>query len=118
MMLRAGGLQVPATAPRTCVPLSAWNRQHGHDLDSIARENGKEWMLVEELGGGLVRISAHNRERAQAIAYIVDPSLRDLLGLPQWSAHADNGGVMLVDPCLPGRRAFSCLRTAIGFGES
>ncbi len=27
--------------------LSAWNGQHGHDLDRIARENGKMRVLIE-----------------------------------------------------------------------
>ena len=74
-------------------------------------------MIVEELGGGLVRIRAHDRESAHVIARIVDATLRDLLGFPQWSAHADNGGVMFLDPRLPGRDAFSFLRTAIAFGK-
>jgi len=30
-------------------------------------KNGKVWMFVEELGGGLVRIRAHNRECAHVI---------------------------------------------------
>jgi hypothetical protein len=79
--VRAGRLQVQVT-PRALPPLSAWNGQHGHDLDGIARENGKVRMLVEELGSGLMRIRAHNRECAHVIARIVDPTLRDLLGFP------------------------------------
>src|ERR1700741_3726203 len=62
--------------------LSAWNGQHGDDLDGIARENGKVRMPVEELGSGLMRIRVHNRECAHVIARIVDPTLRDLLGFP------------------------------------
>src|SRR5439155_15844004 len=64
------------------LPLSAWNGQHGHDLDGIARENGKVRMPVEELGSGLMRIRAHNRECAHVIARIVEATLRDLLGFP------------------------------------
>src|SRR5664279_556569 len=64
--------------PRGLPLLSAWNGQHGHDLDGVARENGKVRMIVEELGGGLVRIRAHNCESAHFIAYIVDSTLRDL----------------------------------------
>src|ERR1700688_889853 len=66
--------------PRALPPLSTWNGQHGHDLDGIAREYGKVRMLVEEPGGGIVRIRAYNRECAHVIARIVDPTLRDLLG--------------------------------------
>jgi hypothetical protein len=33
--------------PCALPPLSAWNGQHGHDLDRIARENGKMRMLIE-----------------------------------------------------------------------
>src|ERR1035438_4520830 len=103
-------LQATARALR---PLGAWNGQHGHDLDGIARENGKVRMLVKELGGGLVRIREHNRESTHVIARIFDPTLRNLFGFPQRSAHADNGGVMFLDPPLPGRHAFSFPGTAI-----
>src|ERR1022692_4947759 len=61
-------------------PLGAWYRQHGHDLDGIARENGKVRMLLKEFGGGLVRVATHNHKRAHIIADIVDPALRDLFG--------------------------------------
>ena len=44
--VRAGGLQVQII-PRALPPLSARNGQHGHDLDRIARENGKMRMPVE-----------------------------------------------------------------------
>src|SRR6202521_1614351 len=83
-------------AVRVSRPLSAWYGQHGHDLDGIARENGKVRMLLEEFGGGLVRVRSHNRKSAHVIARIVDPALRDPLGFPQWSAHGDNGGVMFL----------------------
>src|SRR5450631_1883108 len=66
--------------PRSLRPLGTWNGQHWHDIDGIARENGKVRMIVEELSGGLVRIRAHNRKSAHVIARIVDPTLRDLLG--------------------------------------
>jgi len=114
--VRAGTLQVLITPARS-TSLSAWNGQHGHDLDGIARENGKVRMPVEEPGGSLVRIRSHNRECAQLIAFIVDPTLRDLLGFPQWPAHADNGGVMFLDPRLPSCYAFLFLRAAIQFGQ-
>src|SRR5664279_2699004 len=103
--------------PRGLPLLSAWNGQYGHDLDGVARENRKVRMVVEELGGGFVRIRTHNRECAHFIAYIVDSTLRDLLGFPQWSAHADNGGLMFLDPRLPGRHPFSFLRTSIALGK-
>jgi hypothetical protein len=38
--------QAPGS-PRALPPLSARNGQHGHDLDRIARENGKMRMLIE-----------------------------------------------------------------------
>ena len=44
--VRTGGLQVPGHPART-TSLSARNGQHGHDLDRIARENGKMRMLIE-----------------------------------------------------------------------
>jgi hypothetical protein len=115
-MMRCARARLQAT-PRAGCLLSAWDGQHGHDLDGIARENCKVRMLVEELGGSLVGIRAHNRESTHVIARIVDPTLRDFLGFPQWSAHADNGGVVFLDPRLPGRHAFSFLRTAIFFGK-
>src|SRR5450631_1293980 len=97
-------------------PLSTRDRQHGHDFDRIARKYGEMRMLVKEPGGRLMRLCAYYRESTDGIADIVDPMLRDLLGLPKWSAHADNGRVMFLDPRLPGRHAFSFLRTALAFG--
>src|SRR5208283_2911570 len=97
--------------------LSARNWQHGHDLDAVARENRKVRMIVEQLGGGLMRIRAHDRESTHAVARIVDAALRDLLGFSQRSAHADDGGMMFLYPRLPCRDAFSLLRTAIAFGK-
>jgi hypothetical protein len=68
--------------PRTPRPLSARYGQHGHDLDGIAREDGKVRMPLEQLGGGLVRVRTHNRKSAYLIASIVDPALSDPLGFP------------------------------------
>src|SRR5258706_15021970 len=98
-------------------PLAAGYGQYGHDLDGIARENGKVRMLLEEPGGGLVRVRAHHRKGAQFVANVVDSALRDLLGFSQRSAHADYGSVMFVGPRLPGRHAFPFLGTAIALGK-
>jgi hypothetical protein len=46
MQCPRAGSRFPVT-PRALPPLSAWNGQHGHDLDRIARENGKMRMLIE-----------------------------------------------------------------------
>src|SRR5450631_2448591 len=104
--------------PRAVRSLSAWYGQHGHDLDGVAREDGKVRMPLEEFGGGLVRVRAYNRESAHVIVRIIDPALRDLLGFAQRSAHGDDDGVMLLDPGFPRRHAFSFLLTAIAFGKS
>src|SRR5258708_34303066 len=78
--------------------LAAGYGQYGHDLDGIARENGKVRMLLEEPGGGLVRVRPHHRKGAQFVARVADSTLGDLLGFPQWSAHADLGSGMFVGP--------------------
>ena len=64
-----------------------------------------------------MRIRTHQRERSQFIARIGDAAVRDLFGFPQWSTHADDDGVMFVDPRFPRRHPCFFLRTAIGFGK-
>src|SRR5664279_1624137 len=58
----------------------SWYGQHGHDLDGIAWENCKVWMVLEHFGGGLMRVCADQRKGTHFIARVVDAALRDILG--------------------------------------
>src|SRR5579883_29534 len=91
--------------------------QYRHDLDRVARKDGEVGMLLEELGGGLVRLRLHEREGGQLVADVLDPPWTDFLGLSQRSSHPDDGGLMFLDPRLPCRHAFLLLRTALAFGK-
>src|SRR5262245_43748891 len=72
-------------------------------------------MLLKELGGSFVRIGTDNDKSAQLLACIFNATLRDLLGFAQWSTHADDGGLVFLDPGLPRRYALSFLGAALGF---
>ena len=52
--------------------LAARYRQHGHDLDGIARKDRKVRVILKEFGGGLVRVATHNHKSAHIVADVVD----------------------------------------------
>jgi hypothetical protein len=73
--------------------LGARYRQYWHHLHGFSRKNREVRMLLEQLGGGVMRL----------IAYVFDAALANLFGLAERPAHTNDCIVMLFDPRFPGR---------------
>src|SRR5689334_16712209 len=74
-------------------------------------------MPFEEFRGGLVRFRAHNRKGTHVIARVGAPALRNLLCFSQRPTHGHDGVLMPLDPCFPGRDAFSFSCASVTFGK-
>ena len=66
-------------------------------------------MLLEQLGGRLVRSRANDRVTAQLIGDVFNALASHPFRLAERSAHTDNRGLMLIDPHLPPGEFLSCI---------
>src|SRR5262249_45597030 len=55
--------------------LGAWYRQNRHDLHGISRKDRKVRMLLEQLGGSVMRFRANDRVGTHRVAYVFDAAL-------------------------------------------
>src|SRR5215468_7707720 len=60
-------------------------------------------MLLEQLGGSVMRFRANDRVGAHRVAYVFDAPLAHLFRFAERPAHTDDCCVMLFDPRFPGR---------------
>jgi len=74
-------------------------------------------MVFEELRGGFMRVRANDHVSSHLVADIFDTALRDLLGLAEWSTHADDRALVFFDPRLPRGNSFAFLSAPLRFGK-
>src|SRR5262249_25716677 len=83
--------------------LGARYRQNRHDLHGIARKDRKVRMLLEQLGGSVMRFRANDRVGTHRVAYVFDAALAHLFRFAERPAHPNDCSAMLFDPRFPGR---------------
>src|SRR5262249_35114955 len=98
--------------------LGARYRQNRHDLHGISRKDRKVRMLLEQLGGSIMRFRANDRVGTHLVAYVFDAALAHLFRFAERSAHTDDCSVMLFDPRFPGRHPLLhlCVSCLLGKG--
>ena len=74
-------------------------------------------MVLEELGGSIMRIRANDCVGAHQIGYVLDAPFAHLLGLAEGTAYLDDCGTMLFGPGFPSRDSLLHLRPANLFGK-
>src|SRR5262249_92776 len=83
--------------------LGAWYRQNRHDLHGISRKDRKVRMLLEQLGGSVMRFRANDRVGTHRVAYVFDAALAHLFRFAERPAHPNDCSAMLFDPRFPRR---------------
>src|SRR6185369_17660291 len=88
-------LSIRGTDSRSCFGLAARYRQNRHDLDGLARKDGKVRVSLEHLRCSLERCSANHRKRGQQVGDLGNTAGVDFPGLAERTAHLDDGRLML-----------------------
>src|ERR1043165_6754402 len=74
-------------------------------------------MVLEELGGSIMRIRANDCVGAHQIGYVLDAAFAHLLGLAEGTAHPDDCGMMFIGPGFPSCDSLLHLRPTNLFGK-
>ena len=97
--------------------LSDRYRQNRHDLHSISWKDREMRMVIEELGGSIMRIRANDCVGAHQVAYILDAAFAHFLSLAERAAHPDDCGTMFSGPGFPSRYSLLDLRPTNSSGK-